>query len=83
MFRYINREADMKVKKQTQKAIDEAYEVRNVIVHRGGKIDHRLKSRAPDFEGEIDQQIELKATRFLEYQTAILEFAGMPSMWNL
>ena len=52
--------------------IDEAFEVRNVIVHRGGKIDQQLKSKAPDIRQEIGDDVDLSGSKFPNYRDAIM-----------
>jgi hypothetical protein len=55
--------------------IDEAYEVRNAIVHHGGKIDQRLASRIPSLASVAGSTIVLDSQRFQRYRNAINKFS--------
>ncbi len=72
-LRYIDRE--IAIEKQSGTAIDEAYEVRNAIVHRGSKIDHRLVKGVPNLSQEIGHPIDVGESKFRAYRKAILQFA--------
>ncbi len=64
--------------------IDEVYEVRNAIVHHGGKIDQRLASRISSFASIVGSPIVLDSQRFQRYRNAINKFAWqMPELINL
>lgn len=55
-----------------QREIDEAFEVRNAIVHRGGKIDHQLKAKARNINGEVGNDVDLSGPIFARYRSAIM-----------
>ena len=76
LLRYVDRDIDMKTVSAISSDLDEAYEVRNTIVHHGGKIDRRLASKVSSFASEIGSSIEMNEERFRRYRHAILEFAG-------
>ncbi len=83
LFEYIDRKGEMEVEEKVKSAIDEAFEVRNVIVHRGSKVDKRLKDRVKNFDQEIGEFVNLRNARFQSYRSAIFAFAAKPTLWNL
>src|SRR6266446_3033421 len=73
ILRYIDREIE--IERQSHTAIDEAYEVRNVIVHRGGKVDARLIKSVPTLNQNIGNPVDIGESVFRGYRRAILQFA--------
>ena len=64
--------------------INEAYEVRNAIVHHGGKIDQRLASRIPSLASAVGSPIVFDSQRLQRYRHAIKQFAWqMPELITL
>ena len=63
------------------KLIDEAFAVRNVIVHHGSKVDKRLKSKFPNIQQEIGDFVDVSAPVFQSYKKTIIDFAqSVPSI---
>ena len=65
----------IEVDRQIQLTIDEAFEVRNVIVHRGSKVDDQLKSKIPNIRQEVGDSVEMSTLVFRSYKDAIFNFA--------
>lgn len=80
---YVDREWDMKPVGEVNGDLDEAYEVRNAIVHRGGKIDQRLATKVSGFAAQVGSPIKMNEERFHRYRGAILKFAGQTQMFDL
>ena len=66
-----------------QLTIDEAFAVRNVIVHHGSKVDKRLKSKFPNIQREIGDFVDMSAPVFQNYRKTIIGFAGSVSSFIL
>ena len=75
---------DKKLVSAISSDVDEAYEVRNAIVHHGGKVDQRLASRIPSLASAVGSTIVLDSQIFQRYRNAISKFAWqMPELVNL
>lgn len=73
---YLDPKWDTKTASKVSSDLDEAYEVRNAIVHHGGRVDQRLASKVSSLDLEVGSPIDLNEQRFGRYRHAILEFAG-------
>lgn len=60
---------------QNISAIAEANEVRNCILHRGGKIDDRAASKSPGLRPIVGQRIDVDEKRYFGYYDALGAFA--------
>lgn len=72
-----------KVDTDIKLAVDEAYEMRNAIVHRGALFDRKLVAKLPRFEAEIGRPIRIVGADFNRYRKSIQEFASEISCRNL
>jgi len=69
--------------KDDRKAIDDAFEVRNAIVHNGSRIDRRLLVKVGNEEVAIGNPFELHEHDFKRYRTAILKLASVITFRDL
>lgn len=74
LFQFVGENIGVMTEKKYQDKIDEAYELRNAIVHRGSKVDLQLKASVPHFN--LGEPIEMGDSMFRMYRDAMLKFAG-------
>lgn len=56
-------------------ALDEANELRNCILHRGGVIDDRAAEKAPQLKSLVGQKIEIDEQQYVRYYDALGVFS--------
>ncbi|WP_313915957.1 hypothetical protein [Tahibacter sp.] len=64
-----------KVPEDTSRAIFELQQVRNVIAHRNGRCDKRLRSQCPWLRLKLGQKVEIRARQLAVYHTAASDYA--------
>jgi hypothetical protein len=83
LLKSINRDTDVKLDDNGRNNINEAFEIRNAIVHRGSRFDRRLKLKMPHFDQAVGTPIDVGETRFRAYRNSIMQFSGEIACWNL
>lgn len=64
------------VRDATQRNLFRLHKVRNLVAHRGGRIDRRFLDECPGFgEGEIGERLNLDATAYHELVRAAVDYA--------
>ena len=76
LLEYVDQRRNLDTVIEMRTDLDEAYVVRNAIVHNGGRIDQRLASKVPRFAPEVGNTIQMNEQTFRRYRNALLKFAG-------